>query len=57
MPFPRREAGAWPGGRLEHVRGAVLEKRRPDRCQELLHWSPATGTGRPGRGRDVISAQ
>lgn len=46
VPFPVGEAGARPGRRLEHVGGAVLEKRRPDRCQELLHRSPATGTPR-----------
>lgn len=43
VPVTGCEAGAWPGRGLEHIRGAVLEKRRPDRRKELLHWSLATG--------------
>lgn len=43
VSVPCGEAAAWPGGGLEHVRGAVLEKRRPDRCQKLLHWCLTAG--------------
>lgn len=44
MPFPCREAGARPRRGLEHIGRAVLEKRRPDGCQELLYWGIAAGT-------------
>lgn len=44
MSFPCREAGARPRRGLEHAGRTVLEKRRPDGCQELLHWGIAAGT-------------
>lgn len=56
VPFTRCEAGARPGGGLEHTGGAVLEKRRPDWCQELLHWSLATGTVRTEREGAVVNS-
>lgn len=48
VSFPCCEAGAWTGGGLEHIRGAILEKRKFDQCYELLYWCLATGTADRG---------